>query len=133
MFFLIIKYTNVKSDTSHFSLYNKNGIIVYSLFVYCLCTRSVLCWRGGSEDAPLLSVWGHRQHHQQDGEQRAASQDPLQRGHLPGTAVLRHVRPAVQGRDGGEGETKNENLLVVRRKVNLHRNLYPLKINCYIS
>ena len=51
--------------------------------------RSVLCRCGRGQDAPLLSVWRHSQHHQQDGEQRAASQDPLQRGHSPGSPVLR--------------------------------------------
>ena len=51
--------------------------------------RSLLCRGGRREDAPILFVWRHRQHHQQDGEQRAASQDPLQRGHSPGSPVLR--------------------------------------------
>ena len=37
--------------------------------VFYIC-RSLLCGCGGSEDAPLLSVWGHRQYRQQDGDLR---------------------------------------------------------------
>ena len=78
--------------------------------------RSVLRGRGGSEDAALLPVRRHGQHGLEDGEQRPASQDPLQRGHARRPPGLQLIPAGVQGRDGGQGEAQDEDLLAARRE-----------------
>ena len=77
----------------------------------------MLCWSGWCQDAKILFVWRHSQHRLQDGEQRSSSQDTRESSHQRRAPDLQHFPAGVQRGAGGEGEGKDENLLVTRRKL----------------
>ena len=55
---------------------------------------------GGNQDASVLPFWRHGEHVVEDGEQRAAAQDPHQRGHQECSPCLGNFPPRAEG--GGE-------------------------------